>query len=179
MLYAKHPREVALPAPPVKPISLPPKDTPQVKPVATNPPLENGPAKAGYGVTLGNIKGLKSTAKEKLEAAGKNKEALAISMLNLQTAWDSIVMELTADKIFFRNAIHQGHISFEGLRIDINVYGVAYDFLKAQRLKLLDYFKHYYQNDEINVLINEQAPAADKMIEQVMSTREIFDKMAQ
>jgi hypothetical protein len=53
------------------------------------------------------------------------------------------------------------------------------DFLKNLRLKLLDYFKIHYNNDEINVMIHEKAPSADKMMEQVKSTREIFEKMAE
>jgi hypothetical protein len=136
-------------------------------------------AKPSYGVTLGSIKGLKSNAKEKIEAASKNKQIVPITHDNLMAAWDAIILELTSDKVFFRSAIGQGSIDFEGFMININVFGVAYDFLKNLRLKLLDYFKIHYNNDEINVMIHEKAPSADKMMEQVKSTREIFEKMAE
>ncbi|MBK8143810.1 MAG: hypothetical protein IPK62_01820 [Bacteroidetes bacterium] len=130
-----------------------------------------------YGVTLGGIKGLKSTAKEKLENAHKNKQILEIDTTNLEAAWKQIVEELTQEKVFFRNAIGQGSIEFEGHCISIYVFGVAYDFLKTMRLKLLDFFKQYYHNDAINVLVNERAPEPDKMVEQILSTKEIFEKM--
>lgn len=136
-------------------------------------------AKPSYGVTLGSIKGLKSNAKEKIEAASKNKQIVPITHDNLMAAWDAIILELTSDKVFFRSAIGQGSIDFEGFMININVFGVAFDFLKNLRLKLLDYFKIHYNNDEINVMIHEKAPSADKMMEQVKSTREIFEKMAE
>lgn len=128
---------------------------------------------------MGGIKGLKSNAKEKLEASQKDKQAIVIDDENLAQAWKKVVEDLTADKVFFRNAIAQGSIEFEGNCISINVFGVAFDFLKKQRLHLLDYFKIYYHNDEINVLVNEKVPTADKMVEQVMSTKEIFEKMAE
>lgn len=131
-----------------------------------------------YGVTLGGIKGLKSNAKEKLESAGRNRQVIAINDDNLAAAWKTIVDEMTTEKIIYRNAIGQGSIAFDGHHISVYVFGVAYDFLKNQRLKLLDYFKNHYQNDEINVVIIEKAPDASKMIEQVMSTKEVFEKMA-
>ncbi len=130
-----------------------------------------------YGVTLGSIKGLKGNAKEKLEASHKSKQVLEISTENLEVAWNQIIEELTTEKVFFRNAIKQGSIEFEGQCITIHVFGVAYDFLKTLRLKLLDFFKQHYHDDSINVIINEKAPAAEKMVEQVLSTKEIFEKM--
>ena len=149
--------------------------TPSATPVT---PVTPAVSKPGYGVTLGNIKGLKSNAKEKIEAAGKNKLSVTINQENLNAAWQAIVHELTAEKVFFRGAINQGSSVFDGHRIEINVFGVAYDFLKNLRLKLLDYFKHYYQDENINVVIMEKAPAPEKMMEQVMSTKEIFEQMA-
>lgn len=130
-----------------------------------------------YGVTLGGIKGLKSNAKEKLENSNKNKQVLEIDAASLELAWRQIIEELTKEKIFFRNAIGQGSIEFEGHCITIHVFGVAYDFLKTLRLKLLDFFKQHYRNDAINVIINEKAPDPDKMVEQVLSTKEIYEKM--
>jgi hypothetical protein len=156
-----------------------PAAIPVSAPVTAKPAAVQGAGKPVYGVTLGSIKGLKSNAREKIEAAGKGKETVEISSENLQTAWQQIVLEMTSDKVFFRNAINQGSIGFEGLLIQINVFGVAFDFLKNLRLKLLDYFKHYYQNDEINVIIIEKAPEPEKMVAQVMSTKEVFEKMAE
>lgn len=130
-----------------------------------------------YGVTLGGIKGLKSNAKEKLESANKNKQIFEITAENLEVAWRQIIEDLTKEKVLYRSALGQGSIEFEDYCITIHVFGVAYDFLKALRLQLLDFFKQHYHNDAINVIVNEKAPNPEKMVDQVLSTKEIFEKM--
>ena len=164
---------------PVIPASSHSETSTSAQAITQSTPNNTSASKTSYGVTLGSIKGLKSNAKEKIEAASKNKQIVPITHDNLIAAWDAIILELTSDKVFFRSAIGQGSIEFDGFMININVFGVAFDFLKNLRLKLLDYFKSFYNNDEINVMIHEKAPSSDKMIEQVKSTREIFENMAE
>lgn len=56
---------------------------------------------------------------------------------------------------------------------------VAYDFLKNERLQLLGFFKKYYSNDEINVLFAIKEEKVDERAPKVLSTKEVFEKMAQ
>ena len=56
---------------------------------------------------------------------------------------------------------------------------VAFDFLKSERIRLLDFFKAHYHNERINVLFAAKVSELEQKGEHVMSTREIFDMMAE
>lgn len=143
-------------------------------------PASNTAAKpSDYGVTLGGIKRVKNIAKEKIDLASVEKSSIEISQENLEQAWSKVVHELTSERIIYRNAIKQGSIGFEGNIIRIYMFGVAYDFVKEARLKLLDYFKHHYQNEALNVVLVEKVPEVDSSNKNVLSTKEIFEKMVE
>lgn len=133
---------------------------------------------AGYGVTFGRVKDLKNDARVKLEAVNKQQEAVTISMENLEQAWKVLLEEITREKVIYRNAIQQGRITFEGHNISIHSFGIALEFLRNNRIRLLEYFKKHFQNEEINVLLLEMESGTEQKGERALSAKEIFEKMA-
>jgi hypothetical protein len=69
-------------------------------------------------------------------------------------------------------------LSFEGHVITLTADPVALDYLKGQRLILLDFFKNYFRNQEVNILFALKPEEMQNPADRVLSTREIFDKMA-
>jgi hypothetical protein len=69
-------------------------------------------------------------------------------------------------------------LSFEDHVITLTADPVALDYLKGQRLILLDFFKNYFRNQEVNILFALKPEEMQNPADRVLSTREIFDKMA-
>ena len=55
----------------------------------------------------------------------------------------------------------------------------VYDYLTAERLTLLDWFKRKYHNEDMNVIINEKPITEKDLGNTVLSTKEIFELMAE
>lgn len=142
------------------------------------PPSANPTAKAGYGVSLSNLKKLKEDARQKLMANQHQKEAIDINDENIQQAWLEVVEIMASDKIVYRSALLESDMLYAGHEITISATIVAMDFLKNERLRLLDFFKKKFHNEEINVLFAEKRQTAVDPSKHVPSTREIFEKMA-
>lgn len=132
----------------------------------------------GYGISLGKIKGLKDQMREKVLNTQKL-ERIVITEENLKTGWEKVAMDLTAQKMIFRNAILKTQLSFEKQVIHLAADPMVVDFLREHRLDLLDFFKKFYQDPEVNILFEEQQLKETDASERVLSTREIFEKMAE
>lgn len=148
---------------------------------ATPPPMPAAAAttsSAGYGVSLSNLKKLKEEARQKLMSNQQQKEAIDINDENLQQAWLEVVEMMASDKIVYRSALLESDMLYAGHEITISATIVAMDFLKAERLRLLDFFKKKFHNEEINVLFAEKRQTAVDPSKHVPSTRELFEKMA-
>lgn len=98
---------------------------------------------------------------------------------NLQISWAQIVEEMASKKVVYRSAILQSHLSFVANEITIHANVVALDYLKSERNRLLDFFKGYYFNEKINVLFAAKAEEQENANVKVLSTKEIFELMAQ
>jgi DNA polymerase-3 subunit gamma/tau len=145
---------------------------------ASAPPTTTAPANtASYGVTLGGLKGLKNLVRDKV-LNQQQQEVIVIDSDQLRIAWEKIALQLTAEKIIYRNAIMQTLLSFEDHVITLTADPVALDYLKGQRLILLDFFKNYFRNQEVNILFALKPEEMQNPADRVLSTREIFDKMA-
>jgi hypothetical protein len=96
---------------------------------------------------------------------------------NLEQNGREIMTEMTAERAVYQSAVMTAKLSSQGNDILISAGVVAHDFLKAERLRLLDFFKQRYRNPEINVLfeLKEEKPEEG---EKVLSLREIYEKMA-
>lgn len=133
--------------------------------------------RGNYGVTLGGLKDLKNLVRDKV-LNQQHREVITIDNEQLKLAWEKIAQQMTAEKIIYRNAIMQTILSFDGHVITLTADPVALDYLKGQRLILLDFFKNHFCNQEINILFALKPEEMQNPAERVLSTREIFDKMA-
>lgn len=134
-------------------------------------------APATYGVTLSSLKNLKKNTRDKLQADAENKKLIEISAMNLIQAWHEVVENIASHKMLYKSAILQSEVKFEDHDITIHANLVAFDFIKSERLQLLNFFKKYYGNENINVLF-AVLPEKESGETKVLSTREIFEKMA-
>lgn len=148
--------------------------TPKVEPTQPQP----APSAETYGVTLGNLKSLKDAAREKLKALESNKVKVDITEENLKVAWQGAVELVAANKTLYKSAILASDVVFEGHEITIHSNIVALDFLKGERQQLLDFFKGHFHNDEVNVLFNLKIEKEEQSGTRVLSTKEVFEKMA-
>ncbi len=150
------------------------------KTVATNIDLPTSKTgTGGYGITLGGLKNIKKDAREKHLAESGGKVAIEITNENLALAWNDAVDKIAAHKMLYKSAILESVLTFQQHEITIHANVVSFDFLKSERLQLLDFFKLYFHNESINVLFAAKVSELEKKGEQVMSTREIFDMMAE
>ena len=141
--------------------------------------MTTGQAKTGYGITLGNLKNLKEQAREKLNAIHHAKEKIAITKDNLEETWQQAIEFLASDKKVYKSAIAESLLSFIENDITIHATIVALDFLKPERLRLLDFFKNAYHNEAINILFAEKIITDENTAPIVLSSREVYDMMAE
>lgn len=134
---------------------------------------------ADYGVTLGNLKALREAAREKLKAQQAGQEKLRITEENLHEFWQEIVDELTVGKALYKSAVMAGDIFFQDHIITVRATIVGFDFLKNERPRLLDFFKLKYRDENINVVFELKEEEAPNPGERVLSSKEIFEKMAE
>ncbi len=135
--------------------------------------------KTDYGVTLGGFKNIKDITRQRLLAEEGKTQAIEITDENLQVSWAKIVEEMASKKVVYRSAILQSHLSFVASEITIHANVVALDYLKSERNRLLDFFKAYYHNEKINVLFAAKVETSENADVKVLSTKEIFEMMAQ
>ncbi len=132
-----------------------------------------------YGITLGGLKNLKNSARDKLIADANRNAPQVITDENLQKSWLVVVEQIASEKMLYKSAILESRLTFSGNEITIHANVVAFDFLKGERIRLLDFFKAQYHNEGINVLFVPKVSELEQKGEFVLSTREIFDLMAE
>ena len=120
------------------------------------------------------MKDLKSAAREQLIADANRNAPVEITDDNLSSSWQEVV-----ERIAYKSAILESKLTFIDHEITIHANVVAFDFLKSERIRLLDFFKAHYHNERINVLFAAKVSELEQKGEHVMSTREIFDMMAE
>ncbi len=131
-----------------------------------------------YGITLEGLKHLKSSARSKLNDDANRNAPIDITDENLSSSWKEVVERIASEKMLYKSAIQESKLTFIGHEITIHANVVAFDFLKSERIGLLDFFKAHYHNEQINVLFKAKMSDLEQKGEHVMSTREIFDMMA-
>lgn len=122
---------------------------------------------------------MKNNARDKLLADANRNAAIEITNENLMSSWLEVVELIASEKMLYKSAILDSVLTFVDHEITIHANVVAFDFLKSERIRLLDFFKSHYHNEKVNVLFAAKVLDLEKKGEQVMSTREIFDMMAE
>ena len=122
---------------------------------------------------------MREAAREKLRAQQAGQEKVPITDQNLQAFWSEIVEELTHSKALYKSAIMAGNVAFQGHEITIHATIVALDFLKNERQRLLDFFKKKYRDEEVNVRFTLKEEEPGQVGERVLSSREVYEKMAE
>ena len=125
------------------------------------------------------MKDLKSAAREQLIADANRNAPVEITDDNLSSSWQEVVERIASEKMLYKSAILESKWTFIDHEITIHANVVAFDFLKSERIRLLDFFKAHYHNERINVLFAAKVSELEQKGEHVMSTREIFDMMAE
>jgi hypothetical protein len=125
------------------------------------------------------LKDLKSAAREQLIADANRNAPVEITDDNLSSSWQEVVERIASEKMLYKSAILESKLAFIDHEITIHANVVAFDFLKSERIRLLDFFKAHYHNERINVLFAAKVSDLEQKGEHVMSTREIFDMMAE
>jgi hypothetical protein len=133
---------------------------------------------APIGITLGSLRNVKDAARDRIQSELNKHKAVPIDATNLTEAWKEVVEKIAAEKMLYKSAILESLLSFEGDAITIHANVVAFDYLKSERIRLLDFFKAHYHNEKINVLFAAKVHELEKSGDQVLSTREIFEMMA-
>lgn len=164
---------LAAQAPPVStPVSTP---TPTATPAEMPPPR---PAAATSNVSLNSIRnGLKDQARQQQEAkkaAQANKREVTAD--NLIPAWKEAIEQVAADKGMYKASLLMSDVTYEQHTIKVAALLSCFDFIKQRRLELLNFFKHYYSDEALNVVIDQKADEEPK--ERILSTREVFESMA-
>ncbi len=77
----------------------------------------------------------------------------------------------------YKNAVAQTELKCVENTITIFSSIVAIDFLKPERIRLLQHFKNYYHNEEINVLFEVVADKVDENAPKIISSKEVYEKM--
>ena len=156
--------------------------TPTIEPVkqSPTPPTNSSESDtASYGVTLSSMKSLKEIAKQKLMALSNKVIKKEITQENLNESWLEVVEKVAGAKAVYKSAILESDLSFNHADITIHATIVGFDYLKGERITLLDFFKTYYNNDEVNVLFAlKEIQESTSEGGAVLSTREVFEKMA-
>lgn len=130
-------------------------------------------------LSLNKLRNIKDITRELLAQEKKNEQRIDINEENIQVAWQKAINRIAEGKTVFLSALQDCAVEYEGFDIKLLATAVCIDFLRNSRLDLLDHFKRYYQNDEINVLFlpKPEDPNAPKIT--VLSTKEKFELIAQ
>ena len=166
------PTPVAAPAPVVETPLASPKE-------ATSMPPKETTSVATSAVSLKAIRtNLKDQARlqqEARKAAQANRRE--VTPENLVPAWQEAVDKIAADKGMYKASLMLSDVVYTHPTIQVSALLSCFDFIKQRRLELLNFFKQYYSDEELNVMIDQKADEEPK--ERIMSTREVFDAMAQ
>jgi hypothetical protein len=138
-------------------------------------PVEIPKPRETHNVSLSS---LKNTIKEQL-ANQVSKENIQPTQENIQPLWLELVDIMFAKKVISKNMLLESEFVFTDNHIEVQANLSVYDYLTAERLTLLDWFKRKYQNEAMNVIITEKAITEKDADNTILSTREIFELMAE
>jgi hypothetical protein len=130
----------------------------------------------GYGVSTSKLKSLKELTRNKLEQQ-KVVEIIKFTQENIDAAWKIISSELTAHKMLYRSSVANSKLTFLENEITINSTIVAIEYLRTERLQLLNFFKQYFKNEGINVLFEVIPEVIDPNAPEIRGTKEIYESM--
>lgn len=156
-----------------------PVNTLAPKPSATVPLPEEVKSVAPPAVSLtairNNLKDQARLQQEARRAAQANRRE--VTSENLIPAWQEAVEKIAADKGMYKASLLLSDVVYSHPTIKVSALLSCFDFIKQRRLELLNFFKLYYSDEDLNVLIDQKADEEPK--ERILSTREVFDAMAQ
>lgn len=156
-----------------------PVNTLASKPSATVPLPEEVKSVAPPAVSLtairNNLKDQARLQQEARRAAQANRRE--VTPENLIPAWQEAVEKIAADKGMYKASLLLSDVVYSHPTIKVSALLSCFDFIKQRRLELLNFFKQYYSDEDLNVLIDQKADEEPK--ERILSTREVFDAMAQ
>lgn len=156
-----------------------PVNTLAPKPSATVPLPEEVKSVAPPAVSLtairNNLKDQARLQQEARRAAQANRRE--VTPENLIPAWQEAVEKIAADKGMYKASLLLSDVVYSHPTIKVSALLSCFDFIKQRRLELLNFFKLYYSDEDLNVLIDQKADEEPK--ERILSTREVFDAMAQ
>jgi hypothetical protein len=164
----------------VKAITPPPNRVEEPKIIQNIPlqaPVEIPKPKETHNVSLSGLRGLKNTIKEQL-ANQVSKEKIQPTQENIKPLWLELVDIMFAKKVISKNMLYESEFVFTENHIEVLANLSVYDYLTAERLTLLDWFKRKYHNEAINVIITEKVISEKDSDNTILSTREIFELMA-
>jgi hypothetical protein len=141
-------------------------------------PVEIPKPRETHNVSLSGLSSLKNTIKEQL-ANQVSKEKIQPTQENIQPLWLELVDIMFAKKVISKNMLLESEFVFTDNHIEVLANLSVYDYLTAERLTLLDWFKRKYQNEAMNVIITEKAITEKDADNTILSTREIFELMAE
>jgi hypothetical protein len=122
---------------------------------------------------------LKDQAREKLNAIHHAKEKIELTNENLNATWQLAIEFLASDKKVYKSAISESILHFNDDDITIHATIVALDFLKPERLRLLDFFKNAYHNEAINILFAEKINTNENTAPLVLSSKDVYEMMVE
>jgi len=141
-------------------------------------PVEIPKPRETHNVSLSGLSSLKNTIKEQL-ANQVSKEKIQPTQENIKPLWQELVDIMFAKKVISKNMLLESEFIFTENHIEVLANLSVYDYLTAERLTLLDWFKRKYHNEAMNVIITEKVISEKDTDNTVLSTREIFELMAE
>lgn len=154
----------------------------EVAPIVSNvekPASKPSAPNSTVGVTLGGMKDIMAMARQKVIDQQEAKVKIDITDQNLKEAWAELVEDLAKGKALYKSAIEASELHFSLHEITVHANVVALDFLKKERQTLLDFFKKKFSNEDINVLFELLPEKAENKGTKVLSSKEVYEKMAQ
>ena len=141
-------------------------------------PVEIPKPRETHNVSLSGLSSLKNTIKEQL-ANQVSKEKILPTQENIKPLWQELVDIMFAKKVISKNMLLESEFIFTENHIEVLANLSVYDYLTAERLTLLDWFKRKYHNEAMNVIITEKVITEKDADNTVLSTREIFELMSE
>jgi hypothetical protein len=141
-------------------------------------PVEIPKPRETHNVSLSGLSSLKNTIKEQL-ANQVSKEKILPTQENIKPLWQELVDIMFAKKVISKNMLLESEFIFTENHIEVLANLSVYDYLTAERLTLLDWFKRKYHNEAMNVIITEKVITEKDADNTVLSTREIFALMSE
>jgi hypothetical protein len=155
----------------------------QEKPAAQAPaPSDsNTPPPTKAPVSNVSLTGIRNTLKDQARLQHEAKKAALanrreVTPDNLILAWQEAIEKVAADKGMYKASLLLSDVTYVHPTIHVAALLSCFDFIKQRRLELLNFFKHHYSDEALNVIIDQKADEEPK--ERILSTREVFETMA-